>query len=123
MSEKNIEIGNQKLILVVSLWLKNETVAAFEDYERQAAKLLEKYGGRIERAVRIKKRANKKNGPFEIHIVSFPNEQKFADYKTDSETRKLAETRNEIIARTEILEGFEMSSNHEQKFDYSENNL
>lgn len=119
MSKKNIETSNQKLILVVSLWLKNETVAAFEDYERRAAKLLEKYGGRIERAIRIKKWANEKNAPFEIHIVSFPNEQNFADYTADSETRKLAETRNEIIARTEILEGFEMSSYHEQKFNYS----
>lgn len=79
-AKKIVEEKDQKLILIVSIWLKNQTIAVFEDYERQAAKLLE---------------------------------AKFADYTADLETRKLAENRNEIIARTEILEGFEVSNYNE----------
>lgn len=103
----------RKLILVVSLWLKGENVSDFEDYERRAARLLARHGSKIERAVRIKKQSESGDEPFEIHIVSFPNEEKFADYLADSETRKLAETRDRIIARTEIISGCDVKNYHE----------
>ena len=102
-ARKAVDESERKLIPVVSLWLKNENVADFEVCEGRAARVLEKHGGRIELAVRIKKQAGDAGKPFEIHVVSFPNEKKFADYQADSETRRLAEQRDEIIARIEIL--------------------
>lgn len=104
-----------ELILIASIWLKSVNVAGFESYERQAARLLEKHGGRIERAVRPKKQTDDENAPFEIHVVSFPNERKYADYQSDSETRELAEWRNEVIARTEIVAGYETKNYHPSK--------
>ena len=99
----------QRFILIVSLWLKSDDVSAFEAYERRAARLLEKYSGRIERIVRVRKQTVEKDAPFEIHIVSFPNENKFADYLADSERGELADLRDRIIARTEIVFGFDVN--------------
>lgn len=105
-------------MLVISLWLKSENVADFEAYERQAARVLERHGGCIERAVRVIKQSDETDAPFEIHVVSFPNEQKFADYLADAETRQLADWRDRIIARTEILCGCEVNFYHESKPDF-----
>lgn len=99
--------SERKLILVVSLWLKGENVSDFEDYERRAARLLARHGGKIERTVRIKKQASKTDEPFEIHVASFPNEQSFTNYLADSERQKLAARRDEIIARTETIFGYD----------------
>lgn len=104
-----------RLILIVSLWLKSENVSDFEVYERLAARILEKHGGRIERAVRVGKQINEKSAPFEIHVVSFPNERQYADYQSDSDARKLIESRNQIIARTEIVAGYETKNYHESE--------
>lgn len=97
----------RKLILVVSLWLKNENVSDFEDYERRAARLLARHDGKIERAVRIKKQASKTDEPFEIHVIEFPNEQSFTNYLADPERQELAARRDEIIARTETIFGYD----------------
>ena len=108
-----MENANQKLYLVVSIWINDERLGEFEAYEQQAAKLLEKHGGRIERAVRVENSVNAENAPFEIHFVSFPNEQKFADYRADSKTRQTADLRERIIVRTEIFSGFDANFYHE----------
>lgn len=99
--------GKRKLILVVSIWLKNENVSDFEAYERRAARLLEKHGGEIERAVRVKKQSESGDEPFEIHVIEFPNEQSFTNYLADYERQKLAARRDEIIARTETIFGYD----------------
>lgn len=108
-----VERTKRKIIFVVSLWLKSENISDFEAYERRAARLLAKHSGRIERAVRVKEPENNDGKPFEIHFVSFPNEQKFADYLADSETRELVGWRDKIIARTEIFSGYDISVYHE----------
>lgn len=105
--------AKRKLTLIISVWLKHENVSGFEAYERRAARLMEKHGGEIECAVRVRKQSDKSDEPFEIHVVSFPNEKKFADYLADSETRKLAELRDGIIARTEIVAGCDTNIYHE----------
>jgi uncharacterized protein (DUF1330 family) len=103
----------QKLILIVSLWLKSKDVSDFEAYERQAVRLLKKHGGRIERAVRVKKQSDNRDEPFEIHLVSFPNEKKFADYLADSEVRRSTGLRDKIIRRTEVISGYDVDIYHE----------
>jgi hypothetical protein len=63
---------NERFVLVVSLWLKDADAARFEAVERDAALRMAKYGGRIERAIRIiVEYDGKADHPFEIHVVSF----------------------------------------------------
>ena len=85
-----------KLILLVSLWLKDENISGFEAFERQAAAIMAKHGGKIERVVRL-------NG-------GDPDAQAFATYRADPASAALAEMRQQVIARTLVWTGKEIDS-------------
>jgi uncharacterized protein (DUF1330 family) len=93
------------VILIVHLWLKTPDVAAFEAFERKAAAVMARHGGRIERVLRTGKENDDSDPPFEVHIVRFPDEKAFRTYRDDPQTLRLAPLRNEIIARTLIWKG------------------
>lgn len=96
----------RRYVLVVSLWLRDSDIAAFEDFERRVSKLLALHGGRIDLVIRPSKPANDTT-PFEIHIVSFAQQQDYANYRSDPEVQKLAAERERIISKTTVVEGFE----------------
>jgi hypothetical protein len=90
--------------LVVSLWLKTDEVAAFESFERAVARVMAKHGGRIDHVVR-RAAAERGDGPFEVHIVSFPDWRSFDAYRADPALQELQPQRERLIARTEIWRG------------------
>lgn len=90
--------------LVVSLWIHPGQEAAFEAFERDAARVMAKHGGRIDQAVRIAQgRAG--DAPFEVHCVSFPDQAAAEAYAADPEMPAMLLRRAAIIARTERLVG------------------
>jgi uncharacterized protein (DUF1330 family) len=93
-----------RVSLVVSLWLKTDDVAAFESFERAAARVMAKHGGRMDHVVRCAD-AERGDGPFEVHVVSFPGWKAFEAYRADADFAELLRRRDSIIARTEILRG------------------
>ena len=96
-------------VLVVSLWLREGVAAAaLESFEARVAKIQARYGGRIERAIRTSPSAAVPSAPFEVHVVSFPDDASLAAYRADPEIRALAEQRASLIARTEIVEGVDV---------------
>ena len=94
-----------RYVLVVSLWLRGDNVVAFEDFERRASSLLARHGGRIERVIRPLWTVGDADTPFEIHIVSFAEQQGYTDYRADPDVRRLAEERERIISRTSVVAG------------------
>ena len=90
--------------LVVSLWLKTDDVAAFQSFEREAARVMAKHGGRIDHVVR-RADTERGDGPFEVHVVSFPNWSSFDAYRADPAFKALLVQRERLIARTEIWRG------------------
>ena len=92
------------LHLVVSLWIHDGRVAEFEAFERAAARLMARYGGAIERAVRVAG-GNGPDTPFEVHVVSFPGQEAFDAYRADREVAALAVGRTVAIAKTVVLVG------------------
>ena len=93
----------------MSLWLRDGTaVAEFEAFERRVAKIQARHGGRIDRAIRATSPQANAAEPFEVHVVSFPDDASVAAYRADPETRALADERAGIIARTVIVEGAEV---------------
>lgn len=72
---------NERHIQIVSLWLKYNDVSGFEAFERQAAKAMAEFDGRIACAIRISGTEYEGDGPFEIHIVSFPSAEAFQMYR------------------------------------------
>jgi len=90
--------------LVVSLWLRHDDVAAFESFERAAASVMAKHGGRIAHVVR-RADGERGDGPFEVHVVSFPSWTSFEAYRADEAFKVLLPQRERLIARTEIWRG------------------
>ena len=99
---------DEQLVLVVSLWLRDGDVPGFEEFERQAARLMARHGGRIERAIRRSAGAGSPDDPFEVHIVTFPTPAAFAAYRADPDTSLLAPLRETLIARTMIVAGHDV---------------
>jgi hypothetical protein len=92
------------LLLLVSLYIHPGQEAPFRAFETAAARILARYGGRIERVIRPERAMPEAPLPHEIHLVSFPDEAAFAAYRADAE---LAALRQAAIARTEIILGTE----------------
>lgn len=100
-----------RYVRVVSLWVHPGQEAAFEAFEREAARIMARHGGRIDSAVRTGS-AEPAGGaagdsPFEVHIVSFPDRAAADSFAADPETVKLRLRRADIISRTEVVEGLE----------------
>lgn len=97
-----------RCIRVVSLWLHPGQEAAFEAFEKDAARLMARHGGRIDRAIRIDQPVGGAgDAPFEVHFVSFPDAPSFDAYASDPETLALRPRRNLIISRTLSFSGHE----------------
>ena len=88
-------------ILVVTLTIRPGREAEFAAYERQAAAIMARQGGRIERAIRA--------GAQEIHIVSFPSEARFDAYRHDPDLPAIAALRESAISHTQIVRGFDVA--------------
>ena len=98
---------SERYTLIASIWLKNGDVERFEAFERAAALVMGKHGGRIERAIRIG-RSNVADAPFEVHVTSFPDAAAYAAYQDDPDLRELAASRAAIIARMVVHAGSEL---------------
>ncbi|MBI1361374.1 MAG: hypothetical protein GC155_13940 [Alphaproteobacteria bacterium] len=95
----------RRYVRVVTLWVHPGQEAAFEAFEREAARLMAGYGGRIDHAVRLNPSSQgEEAGAYELHVVSFPDRKAFDAYGADSAVVALRKGRDRIIARTETLE-------------------
>lgn len=92
-----------EVVRVVSLWIHPGQEEAFAAFEREAAAIMAGHGGRIERAIRI--RGGEGESPYEVHIVTFPNDSAVDSYRADPKTQQLAQRRSGIIAKTITLAG------------------
>ncbi len=89
------------LEVVVSLWIHPGRVAEFEVYEHKAARIMRRYGGVVQKVVRINDAGPASNGqPFEVHVLDFPSREAFHSYRADSELARLSAERNAAISRT-----------------------
>jgi antibiotic biosynthesis monooxygenase (ABM) superfamily enzyme len=98
-----------RYVRVVSLWVRPGQEAAFEAFERAAARVMARYGGRIDHAVRLEasEEATADDAPFEVHIVSFPDKAAFEAYINDPQVLALRAERDRIISRTVFAAGRE----------------
>ena len=94
------------LEVVVSLWIHPGRVTEFEGYERKAARIMQRYGGVMQKVVRVSHADPSSNGqPFEVHVLGFSSVEAFRSYRADSELAGLAAERSAAISRTEVLLG------------------
>jgi uncharacterized protein (DUF1330 family) len=97
-----------RTILVVTLDIRRDAIGGFERYENHAAVIMLRYGGRIERVIRLQQ-TDEQPTVREIHIVSFPDEDCLAAYRKDDELVALKPLREAAILHTEIVRGRDCS--------------
>jgi hypothetical protein len=99
--------GGQPIVLLVELFVRPDRVAEFHRFERVAARIMRRHGGRIDRVIRPTGPGRGDALPHEIHLVSFASAADFEAYRADPELRALAPPRESAIARTEVTVGTE----------------
>ena len=94
------------LYVVVRLWIHRGREAEFEAYERKVSRIMARYGGIIERAIRTAPASDPgSDEPFEVHVLRFPSRERYDAYRDDAERRALSGERAGIIAKTDSLVG------------------
>lgn len=93
------------LILVAIITVRPGMLDVFRQFEHQAAEIMARYGGAIERSVVIPPEGDQMLK--EIHIVTFPDEKAFLGYRNDAELAAISHLREQSVADTEIMIGEE----------------
>lgn len=99
------------LTLVVQLYLAQERQAEYESFEAAASRIMQRYGGRIERRIEVLAggtSAETGPTPDEIHVVTFPSQERFDEYARDPELTELREQRNRAVRSTVIWHGTDL---------------
>ena len=95
------------LTLVVQLSVDPARREEFERFERSAAAIMRRYGGRIERRLSFPQ-GETPPAPDELHVVVFPDRESFERYRRDPELAGLAELRAAAIRRTVVWQGVDL---------------
>jgi antibiotic biosynthesis monooxygenase (ABM) superfamily enzyme len=94
------------LYVVVRLWIRSGVEVEFEAYERKVSRIMARYGGVIERAIRSSRPPHDgTDEPFEVHVLKFPSRDRYDAYRDDAERRSLGAERARLIAKTDTLVG------------------
>ena len=94
------------LYVLVRLWIRAGLEAEFEAYERKVARIMARYGGIIERAIRTAAAPDgRSDGPFEVHVLRFPSRDRYEAYRDDAERQSLGAERDRIVTKTDVLVG------------------
>ena len=95
-------MANPPLYILVRLWIHKGRETEFEAYESKMARIMARYGGVIELAMRP---SGAPEEPFEIHVIKFPSRDLYDVYLGDTERRSLSDERAAIITNSDILVG------------------
>ena len=96
---------DRPIVLLVQLFVHPGRVAEFHRFETEAARIMRRHGGRIERVIRPTGPAAAGPLPHEVHLVSFESAAGFEAYRADPELKALGALRESAIARTDVLVG------------------
>lgn len=91
------------MTLVVILTVRREAAEAFAAHEREAARVMARHGGAIERTVVV---PGDDPAVFrEVHVVTFPDDAALTAYRADPAMAAVAHLRAASVIATEVLVG------------------
>jgi antibiotic biosynthesis monooxygenase (ABM) superfamily enzyme len=94
--------------ILASLWIREGLEVEFESYERKVSRIMARYDGVVERAIRpVRSASDEDDQPFEVHVLRFPTRDLYEAYRDDAERQTLSSERAAIIAATKVLIGME----------------
>jgi hypothetical protein len=91
------------MLIVAKLVVRRTELAAFEEYETAAYRVIREHGGVLERNVRI----DDGSSPTltEVHLVRFRDEAGFRDYRASTALAGVRHLRDAAVVETELLFG------------------
>ena len=100
-------MATPSVYILVRLWIHKGLETEFEAYERKVSRIMARYGGVTERAIRTLKTSNDDGSdePFEVHVLRFPSRDLYDAYRDDAERLSLSIERAGVITNTDILVG------------------
>jgi antibiotic biosynthesis monooxygenase (ABM) superfamily enzyme len=94
------------LYILVRLWIHRGLQTEFEAYERKVSRIMARYGGVMECAIRTSRASDDwSDEPFEVHVLKFPSRDLYDAYRDDVERRALSDERARIVTNTDSLVG------------------
>jgi uncharacterized protein (DUF1330 family) len=94
------------MTVVAILTVRRDARADFEAFERAAARIMRRHGGAIERTVAVTAAPGSATET-EIHLVTFPDAERFAAYRADPELLAMSELRERGVAAVTVYLGEE----------------
>jgi antibiotic biosynthesis monooxygenase (ABM) superfamily enzyme len=92
--------------ILVRIWIHRGLQTEFEAYESKVSRIMARYGGIIERAIRTSGASQEgSNEPFEVHVLKFSTRDRYDAYLDDTERRSLSGERARIVTKSDILVG------------------
>ena len=98
---------SKRLTLIAALYLHPGREGEFAKFETAGAEIMRRYGGTIERRIGVAPGSGE-NLPYEVHILSFPDERSFQEYRTDPDLEALRDLRALAIRETVLWFGTEL---------------
>ena len=99
----------KRLTIIAALYLHPGREAEFAKFETAAAEIMRRYGGILERRIGVAPSSGE-NLPYEVHILSFPDERSFQGYRTDPDLEVLRDLRALAIRETVLWFGTELAA-------------
>lgn len=96
-----------KITLIVSLYIHPGRESEFEQFEAAAARIIPRYGGILERRIAIAPLPDNSQ-PHEVHLVTFPDERAFEQYRSDPDLQALTDLRACAIRQTTLWSGVDL---------------
>jgi antibiotic biosynthesis monooxygenase (ABM) superfamily enzyme len=93
------------LYILARIWIRSGRETEFEAYESKVSRIMGRYGGVIERAIRTTGASEGSDEPFEVHVLRFPSRECYDAYLKDAERHSLGGERAGIITNSDIFVG------------------
>jgi uncharacterized protein (DUF1330 family) len=94
------------LYILVRIWIHRGLETEFEAYESKVSRIMARYGGIIERAIRTSEPPPEgSNEPFEAYVIKFPSREHYDAYQNDTERRSLSGERMRMVTNSDVLVG------------------
>jgi antibiotic biosynthesis monooxygenase (ABM) superfamily enzyme len=101
-----VNMATPPLYILVRIWIHRGLETEFEAYERKVSRIMARYGGVIERAIRtVRASDDRSDEPFEVHLLKFPSRDFYDAYRDDAERHSLSDERAGIVTNSDSLVG------------------
>ncbi|MCA9629232.1 MAG: hypothetical protein KC766_16260 [Myxococcales bacterium] len=94
------------MMIVATMKVKRSELEAFRSFEGLAARIMQRHGGALERAVFVD--SGEGDWVREVHLVRFDDAAAFERYREDQELKSHAALRERCVLETEVLVGDEV---------------